>query len=130
MKRADFKTECIIYCYLLEDGCPAPAENNKIIGANVTSEKARVDFEYDGNLNEIIPELTKMVKEIIDKDLEVITDFQDKDTHRRFWQVAGIGTYECGGTHLNRTGEIGDFELKRVNLGKGKERLECLVIDR
>ena len=30
----------------------------------------------------------------------------------------------CGGTHLSRTGEIGPIALKRVNIGKGKERIE------
>ncbi|HLT78007.1 MAG TPA: hypothetical protein VKZ87_11510 [Ferrovibrio sp.] len=33
----------------------------------------------------------------------------------------------CGGTHLRRTGEIGAIRLKRVNIGKGKERVEIAL---
>jgi Ser-tRNA(Ala) deacylase AlaX len=32
-----------------------------------------------------------------------------------------------GGTHLRKTGEIGEIELKRKNVGKGKERIEIYV---
>ncbi|WP_409365703.1 hypothetical protein [Fluoribacter gormanii] len=33
----------------------------------------------------------------------------------------------CGGTHVKRTQEIGTICLKRVNPGKGKERIEIYV---
>ncbi|WP_230369886.1 hypothetical protein [Paludibacterium denitrificans] len=33
----------------------------------------------------------------------------------------------CGGTHLRRTGEVGTLQLKRKNVGKGKERVEILL---
>jgi Ser-tRNA(Ala) deacylase AlaX len=35
----------------------------------------------------------------------------------------------CGGTHLKRSGEVGNIALKRRNLGKGKERVEIYLLD-
>jgi alanyl-tRNA synthetase len=34
----------------------------------------------------------------------------------------------CGGTHLQRPGEVAALELKRKNVGCGKERIEICVL--
>ena len=39
-------------------------------------------------------------------------------------EVKGFSKVACGGTHLKRTGEVGEIQLKRKNIGKGKERVE------
>lgn len=35
----------------------------------------------------------------------------------------------CGGTHVKSTAEVGDINLKRVNIGGGKERIEIKTCD-
>jgi len=41
--------------------------------------------------------------------------------------IAPFSQVPCGGTHLKNTKEIGQIKLKRVNPGKGKERVEIYV---
>ncbi|HSQ40236.1 MAG TPA: hypothetical protein VLM78_08735 [Anaerolineales bacterium] len=44
--------------------------------------------------------------------------------------MAGFAHVPCGGTHLKRTGEVGRIELKRDNIGKGKERIKVTILPR
>ena len=55
--------------------------------------------------------------------------FSDEANQGRYWEIEGFARVPCGGTHLKRTGEIGPVTLKRVNIGKGKERIEIRVAD-
>ncbi|MDP4134008.1 MAG: alanyl-tRNA editing protein [Bacillota bacterium] len=98
------------------------------IGANITKEKARVDFCWDGRISDIFPELKNKLDELIHKDLPVISAFDDETAQRRFWEIEGFAKVSCGGTHIKRTGEIGEIALKRDNLGKGKERIEIYLM--
>lgn len=97
------------------------------IGANITVEKARVDFYWKGNISEIFPELMTKVNSLIYSNLEIISDFSDEENERRYWEIEGFAKVSCGGTHLKRTGEIGLITLKRNNLGGGKERVEIYL---
>lgn len=97
------------------------------IGANITEEKARVDFFWNGNISEIFPDLLNKINNIIDSNLEIISAFEDEDSERRYWLIKGFAKVPCGGTHLQRTGEIGYISLKRNNLGGGKERIEIYL---
>jgi Ser-tRNA(Ala) deacylase AlaX len=47
----------------------------------------------------------------------------------RSWEVEGLARVPCGGTHLRTTGEVGALALKRRNVGKGKERIEILLVE-
>lgn len=58
-----------------------------------------------------------------------MTDFSDVVAQRRFWTVDGFATMACGGTHPATTGEIGMLTLKRKNTGKGKERIEVMLLE-
>ncbi|WP_083838543.1 hypothetical protein [Desulfitobacterium dehalogenans] len=40
------------------------------IGANITKEKARVDFFWKGNISEIFPELMSKINQLIDSNLD------------------------------------------------------------
>ncbi len=51
----------------------------------------------------------------------------DVTVERRYWEIAGFARVGCGGTHLRRTGEVGEMTLKRNNIGKGKERIEIYL---
>ncbi|PET65953.1 alanyl-tRNA editing protein [Bacillus sp. AFS001701] len=102
--------------------------NPKKIGANITSDKARIDFYWDGNISETFPLLEIKAKELIDADLEINSEFDDTKNQRRYWEIKGFGKVSCGGTHIKRTGEINGIQLKRNNIGGGKERIEIYLI--
>ena len=97
------------------------------IGANITSEKARVDFYWNGNISETFPLLESKIKRIIDSNYPIISAFDDEDNERRHWEIKKFAKVSCGGTHLKRTGEIGSISLKRNNIGGGKERIEIYL---
>ncbi|AWI03590.1 alanyl-tRNA editing protein [Clostridium drakei] len=97
------------------------------IGANITEEKARVDFFWKGNISEIFPELMNKINNLIDSNLDITSTFEDEQTERRYWLIEGFAKVPCGGTHLKKTGEIGSISLKRKNLGGGKERIEIYL---
>jgi len=45
----------------------------------------------------------------------------------RYWEIENFSKVACGGTHIKKTGEIGQITLKRNNIGKGKERIEIVL---
>jgi len=46
----------------------------------------------------------------------------------RYWEIEGFAKVDCGGTHIRKTGEIGDIILKRgKSLGSNKERIEIYL---
>ncbi|QKE75849.1 alanyl-tRNA editing protein [Arthrobacter citreus] len=98
------------------------------IGANITSDKARIDFYWDGKISETFPLLEKKAMELIDADLEINSEYDDQENQRRYWEIKGFGKVSCGGTHIRRTGEIKEIKLKRNNIGGGKERIEIYLV--
>ena len=94
------------------------------IGANISPSKARIDFELPESISGLLPQVNIEAKKIFDANAEIISDFSDKSKGRRYWEVKGFSKVPCGGTHLKRTGEVGEIKLKRKNVGKGKERIE------
>ncbi len=94
------------------------------IGAHISEDKARLDFLLDENISTYFPSLNKKALDLIDADLPIVSEFSDRETERRYWEIEGFARVSCGGTHLKRTGEVGSIELKRKNIGKGKERIE------
>lgn len=97
------------------------------IGAHIAEDKARIDFQHDRNIAEILPELAGEALRIIRADQPIISAFSDETSGQRYWEIAGFSRVPCGGTHLKTTGEVGDLELKRKNIGKGKERIEIYL---
>jgi len=94
------------------------------VGANITEDKARIDFYWKGNISEIFPLITEKINELVKNDLDIIIDFSDLENEIRYWEIQGFAKVPCGGTHLRKTGEIGYIVLMRNNLGKNKERIE------
>jgi len=99
------------------------------IGANITEDKARVDFFWKGNISETFPILSDKINSIIAENHEITSGFSDEENEIRYWEIKGFAKVPCGGTHLKRTGEIGPVKLKRANLGKDKERIEIYLCD-
>ncbi len=99
----------------------------KKIGAHIAQDKARIDFEWGENISKVFPVIQKEALGIIETNQEIISAFSDEETEERYWEMRGFARVPCGGTHLRRTGEIGEIELKRKNPGKGKERIEIYI---
>ena len=71
--------------------------------------------------------LHEKARTIIMADQPIISAFSDEAQERRYWEIDGFGHVACGGTHLRKTGEVGEIELKRKNIGKSKERVEIYL---
>ena len=98
------------------------------IGANITEDKARLDFKWDGNISKIFPFLENRAREIIESNFVIVSQFSDEENEMRYWEIEGFAKVDCGGTHIRKTGEIGDIILKRgKSLGSNKERIEIYL---
>ena len=99
----------------------------KKVGAHIAQDKARIDFEWGENISTLFPAIQKEALGIIKANQEIISAFTNEEKEERYWEIKGFARVPCGGTHLKRTGEIGEIELKRKNPGKGKERIEIYL---
>ena len=97
------------------------------IGAHIAEDKARIDFAWSENIAKLFPMMQEKANALVAADHPIISAFSDETNQRRYWEIEGFARVPCGGTHLRRTGEIGPIALKRVNIGKGKERIEIWV---
>jgi Ser-tRNA(Ala) deacylase AlaX len=93
-------------------------------GAHIAQEKARIDFDWEQNISSLFPVILPQAQALITEDHPILSSFSDEAIQRRTWEILGFEKVACGGTHLQRTGEIGPISLKRKNVGKGKERIE------
>ncbi len=94
------------------------------IGAHIAADKARIDFKQGHGLGADLAPLAAQANAIVAADHAIVSAFSDPAAERRYWQIEGFDPVPCGGTHLKRSGEVGDITLKRKNIGKGKERIE------
>jgi alanyl-tRNA synthetase len=99
----------------------------KIVGSNITSTKARMDFLYDKPINEVLPEIEKNVNTFLAED-HIITSEEDPTKPDLRWWKCEEWAMPCGGTHVKSTKEIGTIKLKRKNIGAGKERIEMSLV--
>jgi Ser-tRNA(Ala) deacylase AlaX len=98
------------------------------IGANISEDKARLDFLWEGHVSDAFGVLLTEASKIIDADLPIVSAFSDREQEKRYWEIEGFARVSCGGTHPRRTGEVGEMRLKRNNIGKGKERIEIYLV--
>ncbi len=99
------------------------------IGAHIAQDKARIDFAMDASIAALFPEVQMAAARLVAEDLPIVCDYADRQTQARYWQVDGFARMACGGTHPRRTAEVGTLQLKRRNIGKGKERVEIFLSD-
>jgi Ser-tRNA(Ala) deacylase AlaX len=123
LMRLHFATEIVLELVNQSYGSPEK------IGAHISEDKGRLDFAWDGNIAETFELLQSELRRIIDADLEIISDFDDAAKRIRYWQIDGFAKVPCCGTHLERTGEIGQVALKRNNRGRLKERIEITLVE-
>lgn len=99
------------------------------VGAHISADKSRIDFEWHESIKPLLPELQQQAQSVIDSHADIISDFSDTSEQRRYWKVDGFAQVPCGGTHLKNTSEVGRIQLKRKNIGKGKERIEISLVE-
>jgi Ser-tRNA(Ala) deacylase AlaX len=97
------------------------------IGAHIAQDKSRIDFEWNENISALFPVISERADALIAADHPITSAFSDEENQRRYWEIEGFARVPCGGTHLKRTGEVGEINLKRKNVGKGKERIEIYL---
>jgi Ser-tRNA(Ala) deacylase AlaX len=102
-------------------------ESIQKIGAHIAQDKARIDFAWPENISTAFPMLQEQTHALVQADPAIISAFSDEESEERYWEIAGFARVPCGGTHLKRAGEVGPIELKRKNVGKGKERIEITL---
>ncbi len=119
-------------------------------GSNITAERVRFDFNLDHKMTpEEIEAVEKQVNEWIAADLPVVFDEYDKayarDTlkaHGQFWEkypdilkVYTIGDFDnpvsrevCGGPHVEHTGVLGKFVIKKEESSSaGVRRIKAVL---
>lgn len=112
-------------------------------GSNVTSERLRIDFNFDRKLtDEEIKKIEAIVNEKIEADLPVVRTEMKKDdalasgAQAEFGQKYGdtvsvysIGDFSkelCGGPHVETTGQLGRFEIiKEEASSQGVRRIKA-----
>ena len=119
-------------------------------GSNITADRVRFDFNCDHKLSEEEKQaLENQVNEWIEADLPVVFDEYDKDyaknvlkAHGQFWdkypeklKVYTIGDFNnpisrevCGGPHVEHTGVIGHFRIKKEESSSaGVRRIKAVI---
>ena len=98
----------------------------RIVGSNVSSDKARMDFGYDEPFQDKLPEIEEEVNAFLEEDHKIIMKNDSKKVDLKWW-TCGDWEMPCGGTHVKSTKEIGRIKLSRKNKGKGRERIEMYL---
>ncbi|MDX1756158.1 MAG: alanyl-tRNA editing protein [Marinobacter sp.] len=68
--------------------------------------------------------IERVANDIIRQDASIRVFSGDMHPDARYWECEGF-VIPCGGTHLKRTGSIGQLQVQRQNAGRGKERISC-----
>ena len=98
----------------------------KLIGSHASPVKTRMDFLYDTPLQHLLPEIEAKVNVFLAERHPIVCSFDSEKKDLRWW-TCGKWKMPCGGTHVRNTSEIGSLQLKRKNIGAGKERIEILL---
>ncbi|OGD60948.1 hypothetical protein A3A71_03545 [Candidatus Berkelbacteria bacterium RIFCSPLOWO2_01_FULL_50_28] len=114
-------------------------------GSNVTSERLRLDFNFDRKLTpEELKKVAAIVNEKIKADLPVVCEEMTKGQALKFgalaefgqkygesvsvYSIGGFSKELCGGPHVEKTGLLGRFEiLKEEASSQGIRRIKARV---
>ena len=120
-----------------------------VTGGNVREDKSRIDFdigEESLDKEQITAELQRLVaadhptgaRWITDEELDAQPDLvrtmsvkPPRGTGKiRLMEVEGVDLQPCGGTHVGRTGEIGNVRVSKIeNKGKRNRRVNIVIED-
>jgi alanyl-tRNA synthetase len=116
-------------------------------GSNITKERTRFDFTFPRKLTEEeLKEVEDLVNWAIDQDMKVereimsydeaiekgaLAFFKEKYGDKvSVYKVDDFSMELCGGPHVERTGEIGGFRIKKQeNIGAGLVRVRGVLVD-
>ena len=116
-------------------------------GSLVESNKLRFDFTHHEKVSkDDVFKIEKMVNTVIRDNISVKTNVMDYDSAKktgaismfgekygdrvRVVEVSGFSNEFCGGTHVNRTGNIGAFKIvSESSLAAGIRRIEAITGD-
>ncbi len=114
-------------------------------GSNITEDRLRFDFTFSRKLtSEEIEEVEKLVNGVISKNIEVTQQFLPyneaikkgalaffKENYGETVSVYSVGDFSmelCGGPHVERTGNLGIFKIKRQKkIGAGIMRIRAVL---
>ncbi|MCZ1075268.1 alanyl-tRNA editing protein [Rhodococcus sp. A5(2022)] len=95
-------------------------------GGDISDERARVDLERlvtDPPLD--ASEIPTIIETLIRRDLPIHRSQDPMSPDRWWWHIEGFDAIPCGGTHLSRTGQIGDFSVTIKRKGSANARITC-----
>jgi alanyl-tRNA synthetase len=110
--------------YVFEEVCG----KHESVGSRISPHKGRIDYKYPENINSKLPEIQEKIEKVIQEGHEIKRYVDDEESDRWMWEMNGF-KMPCGGTHVRNSSEIGKIKLKRANIGKGKERIECMLVE-
>lgn len=99
--------------------------------------------EYDGvieNPTELIPLLQKSIDDLVEKDLEFEKKYLSPGEAQakgivtpvgksaRVVSLGGLSVCGCGGTHINKTSEVGKITIRKVKSSQGKTKISYSVL--
>ena len=121
-------------------------EKIRQMGSDINAERLRFDFTYDGKMTpEEIKKVEDLVNEKIAENLEVKMEEMPykkamefgalaffKGKYPEIVKVYSVGDFSkevCGGPHVNRTGELGKFKIKKEESSSaGVRRIRAVLL--
>jgi alanyl-tRNA synthetase len=114
-------------------------------GSNITDERLRFDFSHAAKMTpEEIARVEEMVNDVISRNLAVSVETMDVEQARRIgatalftgkydeqvkvYSIGDFSTEVCGGPHVQRTGELGRFRIKKESSSSaGVRRIRAVL---
>lgn len=97
------------------------------IGCHIKDGQARFDFSIEERFSEQdIQKITEIANALIDQNCTMKTYPGEIHPDARLWECQE-NIIPCGGTHLQRTGTIGALAIRRKSIGRGKDRVICVL---
>jgi alanyl-tRNA synthetase len=115
-------------------------------GSHINSERLRFDFSFDRKLSEEeICKVESIVNEAINEDIEIIYNEMSPDDAKergaigvfdlkygdivKVYEIAGYSLEICGGPHVSKTSEVGNFKIiKEQSISSGVRRIKAIVL--
>lgn len=95
------------------------------LGCHIKIDGARFDFGVDQRFTaEDLSKIQESANEMVRCDLAIRLCAHPDVPDARSWHCEDY-VIPCGGTHIERTGAIGEMTVRRKSLGIAKERISC-----
>lgn len=96
-----------------------------VLGCHIKPDGARFDFKVQERFTEAqLKEVADIANGFVSRHSPIRLYAHADVSDARFWECEGH-VIPCGGTHITDAGPVGSIQLKRKNLGAGKERISC-----